>query len=119
MESESWSAESWDQLMGSALWYSSIEFCLSCKMVGVTNFNKIFKGRKLIPEEELRASLVSGGVMALAEKLREAHGWNGTSLLAAPFLTLEAGAVVDTYWAVWNISLLIKAADLCTIVNDE
>ena len=30
MESESWSAESWDQLIGSALWYLSIEFCLSC-----------------------------------------------------------------------------------------
>ena len=74
-------------------------------MVGVTEFHKIFKGRKALPEEELRASLISGGVVALAEKLRNDHGWNGVSLLAAPFLTLEAGAVVDSYWAVWNLSL--------------
>ena len=72
-------------------------------MVGITNFDKIFKGRKTLPEEELRAGLVSGGVVALAEKLRNAHAWNGVSLLAAPMLTLKAGAVADSRWAVWNL----------------
>ena len=66
--------------------------------------HKIFKGKRCIPEEELRAGLISGGVVALAEKLRNSHGWNGVSLLAAPMLTLtlEAGGVVDTRWGVWN-----------------
>ena len=69
-------------------------------MVG-GKFNKIFDGRRCLGEEEMRASLVSGGAVALGELLRDKHGWNGTSLLAAPILTLEAGSVVDTNWAVW------------------
>jgi hypothetical protein len=28
------------------------------------------------------------------------HGWNGTSLLAAPIAVVEAGAVVDTHWTI-------------------
>ena len=72
-------------------------------MVG--SFDKIFKGRKNLPEAELRASLVSGGAVALAEKLRSSHGWNGVSLLAAPTMGVEAGAVVDSRWAVWMIYL--------------
>ena len=77
-------------------------------MVGITTFHKIFKGKRGIPEEELRAGLISGGVVALAEKLRNSHGWNGVSLLAAPMLTLEAGGVVDSRWGVWNFSWIIK-----------
>ena len=72
------------------------------RMVGITNFHKIFKGRKEIPEEELKAGLISGGVAALAEKLRTSHGWDSTTLLAAPLLALEAGAVADCRWAVWK-----------------
>ena len=72
-------------------------------MVG--SFDKIFKGRKNLPEAELRASLVSGGAVALAEKLRSSHGWNGVSLLAAPTMGVEAGAVVDSRWAVWMLYL--------------
>ena len=75
-------------------------------MVGITNFDKIFKGKKGIPETELKAGLISGGSVALAEKLRTSHGWNGMSLLAAPVLTLEAGGIADTHWAVWKIFLL-------------
>ena len=74
-------------------------------MVGITALNKIFKGRKKIPETELRRGLVSGGAVALAEKLRADHGWNGKSLLAAPMLSLEAGAVADSRWAVWMLYL--------------
>ena len=58
-------------------------------MVGITTLHKIFEGRKEIPESELKAGLVSGGVVALAEKLRTSHAWNGINLLAAPMLTLE------------------------------
>ena len=70
--------------------------------------HKIFKGKRCIPEEELRACLISGGVVALAEKLRNSHGWNGVSLLAAPMLTLtlEAGGVVDSCWGGLEFSLL-------------
>ena len=96
-------------LWGPVDWFSSLICSIlvypPSKMVGVTEFHKIFKGRKALPEEELRASLISGGVVALAEKLRIDHGWNGVSLLAAPFLTLEAGAGVDSYWAGWDLSL--------------
>lgn len=76
-------------------------------MVGVTNYHKIFKGKKPLPEGVLRAGLVSGGSVALADKLRNNHGWNGVSLLAAPVLTLEAGGIADTHWAVWKFSLLL------------
>ena len=68
-------------------------------------FNKIFEGRRCIPEAEMRAGLVSGGAVALAELLREKHGWNGASLLAAPMMTLEAGSIMDSRWAVRNLSL--------------
>ena len=61
---------------------------------------KIFEGRKCLDETEMRASLVSGGAVALGELLREKHGWNGASLLAAPMLTLEAGSIMDNNWAV-------------------
>ena len=81
-------------------------------MVGITALNKIFKGRKKIPETELRRGLVSGGAVALAEKLRADHGWNGKSLLAAPILALEAGAVVDSRWAVWNLYYLLMTDEM-------
>lgn len=68
-------------------------------MVG--SFDKIFKGRKNLPEAELRASLVSGGAVALGSS----HGWNGVSLLAAPTMGVEAGAIVDSRWAVWMLYL--------------
>ena len=71
-------------------------------MVGITNFDKIFKGRKCLSDAEMRKGLVSGGAVALAEKLRNSHAWDGVSLLAAPILTLEAGGIADSRWAVWN-----------------
>lgn len=77
-------------------------------MVGISavdKIDKIFKGRKTIPEVELKASLISGGTVALAEKLRNSHGWNGVALLAAPILTLEAGGIAGSHWAVWNLIL--------------
>ena len=74
-------------------------------MVGITTMHKIFKGRRCIPDTELKAGLISGGSVALAEKLRNNHGWNCMSLLAAPVLTLEAGGIADTHWAVWKIFL--------------
>ena len=64
--------------------------------------HKIFSGRKLLPEAEMRASMISGGSVTLAAKLQADHGWNGTSLLAAPIAVLEAGAVVDTHWALFG-----------------
>ena len=85
-------------------------------MVGITTLHKIFEGRKEIPESELKAGLVSGGVVALAEKLRTSHAWNGINLLAAPMLTLEAGAVVDSRWAVWKNFALIKMDFLMSIL---
>ena len=79
-------------------------------MVGITTKHKEFKGRKAIPETELKAGLISGGTVALAEKLRNSHGWNGVALLAAPILTLEAGGIAGSHWAVWNfIFFFIKA----------
>ena len=62
--------------------------------------HKIFAGRKLLPEAEMRSSMITGGAVTLAAKLRDDHGWNGTSLLAAPIAVVEGGAVVDTHWAV-------------------
>ena len=38
-------------------------------------FHKIFNGKRRIPEVEMRAAMVSGGVVALAEKLRDVYGW--------------------------------------------
>ena len=85
-------------------------------MVGITTMHKIFKGRRCIPDTELKAGLISGGSVALAEKLRNNHGWNGMSLLAAPVLTLEAGGIADTHWAVWKISQILKIA---LLINPE
>ena len=91
-------------------------------MVGLTNFDKIFKGRRCLSDTELRKGLVSGGVVALAERLRNAHGWDGVSLLAAPIMVLEAGGIADSHWAVWNscsfdslIALHIKILELIMI----
>ena len=79
-------------------------------MVGVTTMHKVFKGRKAIPETELKAGLIAGGTVALAEKLRNSHGWHGVTLLAAPIFTLEAGGIAGSHWAVWNFILFfIKA----------
>ena len=71
-------------------------------MVGITRMHEVFKGRKAIPETELKAGLIAGGTVALAEKLRNSFGWNGVALLAAPILTLEAGGIAGSHWAVWN-----------------
>ena len=68
-----------------------------------SKFDKIFNGRKVLEEAEMRASLVSGGAVALGEVLRDKYGWNGTSLLAAPMMTLEAGSIADCNWAVWHL----------------
>ena len=62
--------------------------------------HKIFAGRKKVPENEMRASMITGGAVTLGLKLQQDHGWNGTSLLAAPVAVVEAGAVVDSHWVV-------------------
>ena len=61
--------------------------------------HKIFEGRKPLGEAEMTNGMISGGALSLASKLEREHGWNGTSLLAAPIATLEAGTVVDTHWS--------------------
>ena len=60
--------------------------------------HKIFSGRKRLTTEAMKEGMITGGAATLAERLREKHGWNGTSLLAAPIITAEAGAIVDTNW---------------------
>ena len=47
-------------------------------------FDKIFDGKKTIPEEVLRRCMVAGGAVALGAKLRDEHNWDGESLMAAP-----------------------------------
>lgn len=44
--------------------------------------HKIFAGRKKVLENEMRASMITGGAVTLGLKLQQDHGWNGTSLLA-------------------------------------
>lgn len=63
-------------------------------------FDKIFDGKKTIPEEVLRRCMVAGGAVALGAKLRDEHNWDGESLMAAPTLVLEGGVVVDSHWCV-------------------
>ena len=60
--------------------------------------HKIFSGRKRLTAEVMKEGMITGGAVTLAERLRQRHGWNGTSLLAAPIITAEAGAIVDTNW---------------------
>ena len=60
----------------------------------------IFNGRKQMPEAEMRAGIIMGGKVALAEKLRKDHAWNSRSLIVAPTMVLEAGAIVDSNWSV-------------------
>ena len=62
--------------------------------------HSIFSGRKLLPETEMRASMITGGQVTLAGKLSREHAWNGQSLLATPIVVVEGGAVVDIHWAV-------------------
>ena len=63
-------------------------------------FHKVFKGRAKLSERSIKEGMITGGAVALEEKLRANHGWNGASLLAAPIVVLENGAIVDTHWAV-------------------
>ena len=60
-------------------------------------FDKIFDGKKTIPEEVLRRCMIAGGAVALGAKLRDEHNWDGESLMAAPTLVLEGGVVVDSH----------------------
>ena len=64
------------------------------------NVHKIFRGRKEMSEEDMRSGTVVGGAVALAEKLRADHAWDGRTLIAAPIAVLEMGAIVDNYWSV-------------------
>ena len=63
-------------------------------------FDKVFDGKKAIPEEVMRRCMIAGGSVALGAKLREEHNWDGESLLAAPMLVLEGGVVVDSNWCI-------------------
>ena len=62
--------------------------------------NAIFNGRKKMGDEVMREGVIMGGKVALAEKLRHDHSWDGRSLIAAPITVMEAGAIVDNYWSV-------------------
>ena len=62
--------------------------------------NAIFNGRKKMADEVMRGGVIMGGKVALAEKLKQDHSWDGRSLIAAPITVMEAGAIVDNYWSV-------------------
>ena len=47
-----------------------------------------------------KTSMISGGTVALAEKLKSEQGWDGASILAAPVLVVESGVVADSTWVV-------------------
>jgi hypothetical protein len=47
----------------------------------------------------MKASLLAGGSVALAEVLRRDHDWDGAQIIAAPVAVIENGAVVETRWA--------------------
>ena len=61
-------------------------------------FDKIFEGKKPLPEEFIRRCMVSGGAVAIGEKLKKDHGWDGEKLMAAPTMVLEGGVIVDSHW---------------------
>ena len=72
----------------------------------------MFSGRKTLPEEEMRSSMITGGSVSLAAKLSRDYAWNGISLLAAPIAVMEAGAVVDMHWTVLGaLKDLVFSAD--------
>ena len=77
--------------------------------------NKIFSGKKKLPEDILRHSFISGGLVALAEKLKESHGWNSTTILAAPIILLESGAITDNHWALLGRLKPVKFTANCLL----
>ena len=81
--------------------------------MSLARFHKVFGGKKRLPEQEMRSSLVTGGAVTLANRMTREHGWNGSSLLAAPIAVLEAGAVVDMHWCLLgSLKNLVFAANL-------
>ena len=60
--------------------------------------NKVFSGKKVIPETTLKQMVISGGSVALAEKLRQSHGWDSNTIMAAPIAVMESGVVTDNHW---------------------
>lgn len=62
------------------------------------SFHKIFEGKKTLPEAFMRKCMVSGGAVAISEKLVKDHGWDREKLMAAPVMVVEAGVVVDSHW---------------------
>ena len=61
-------------------------------------FHKIFEGTKSLPEDFIRRCMVSGGAVAIGDKLKKDHGWDGEKLMAAPAMVLEGGVIVDSHW---------------------
>ena len=61
-------------------------------------FQKIFEGTKSLPEDFIRRCMVSGGAVAISDKLKKDHGWDGEKLMAAPAMVLEGGVIVDSHW---------------------
>ena len=58
-------------------------------------FQKIFEGTKSLPEDFIRRCMVSGGAVAIGDKMKKDHGWDGEKLMAAPAMVLEGGVIVD------------------------
>ena len=63
-------------------------------------------------EAELRAGLISGGKVALANKMSAEHGWDGNSIKVVPVMVSEGGVIVDTHW-----ELLGQVKDLVFSAN--
>ena len=85
------------------VWFLTFPFTfriLNSIISEMLNVHKIFRGRKEMSEEDMRSGTVVGGAVALAEKLRADHAWDGRTLIAAPIAVLEMGAIVDNYWSV-------------------
>ena len=57
----------------------------------VSAFNKIFGGKKHLPEAFIKKCMVEGGAVTISEKLSREHGWDGEKLMAAPVMVVEAG----------------------------
>ena len=85
------------------VWFLTFPFTfriLNLIISEMLNVHKIFRGRKEMSEEDMRSGTVVGGAVALAEKLKADHSWDGRTLLAAPIAVLEMGAIVDNFWSV-------------------
>ena len=70
-------------------------------MSNQTKVNKIFNVKRKITDNVIRQGFISGGHLALADKLLEAN-WDSRSLLAAPVMIIEGGNIADTHWDIFG-----------------